>query len=115
MGPRRVAGLRGCNEFGVADLDDVLKLARNLDVAHARALAEDLATRRGRPLVLDAADVEKTGAFAVEVLIAARLQWAADGVSILLRSPSAAFRAGWQGLGLDPETLGAPASDEVSA
>lgn len=84
-------------------MDDVLKLPATLDVARARAVFENLAGRRGSPLTIDASEVEKVSALAVEVLIAARRQWDADGLPFALGNMSAAARDTLAGLGLDPE------------
>jgi hypothetical protein len=48
-------------------LDDVLKLPATMDVARARAVIDDLCNRRGAPVLLDASEVEKAGALAIEV------------------------------------------------
>lgn len=84
-------------------MDDVLKLPATLDVARARALFEDLAGRRGSPLTIDASEVEKAGALAVEILIAARRQWQADGLPFALGNLSAAALETWAGLGLSSD------------
>lgn len=84
-------------------MDDVLKLPATLDVARARAVFEDLAGRRGSPLTIDASEVEKASALAVEILIAARRQWQADGLPFALGNLSAAARDTWAGLGLSPD------------
>jgi anti-anti-sigma regulatory factor len=56
-------------------LDDVLKLPATMDVARARAVFDDLSNAAGTPLTIDASDVEKASALAIEVLIAAQRQW----------------------------------------
>jgi chemotaxis protein CheX len=78
-------------------------LPGRLDSSGAPALVQALLARRGRPLVLDAAGVEVIGARAIEVLIAAGRQWAADGQAMAIDAPSDRYRAACTALGLSPE------------
>jgi chemotaxis protein CheX len=99
-------------------LDDVLKLPQTMDVARARSLYDDLFRRRGSPLTIDASQVEKASALAIEVLIAAARQWRSDGISFDIKTPSHAMLETWGGLGLDLETVmsaHAPISNEGAA
>jgi len=89
-------------------LDDVLKLPATMDVARARSVFEDLSRRRGSPLRIDASEVEKTSALAIEVLIAGERQWAADGVAFEVANLPECVLETWSDLGLDA-ALGAPA------
>jgi hypothetical protein len=49
------------------ELDDVLKLPATMDVARARAVFDDLFATPRAPADLDASEVEKASALAIEV------------------------------------------------
>ena len=83
-------------------MDDVLKLPQKLDVAGARSLLENLLSRRGHPLVVDAGGIERISTPGVEVLLSAALQWRIDGLSFRILEASEAFRDACRDLGLDP-------------
>lgn len=84
-------------------MTDQLTLPERLDSSGAVPLAAELLSRRGRPLVLDAAGVEVAGALAFEVLVAAGRQWGADGVPLSIEQPSDRFAAAARALGLQPD------------
>lgn len=79
-------------------------LPRRLDSSGAPGLAQALIARRGAALVLDASEVEVIGALALEVLIAAGRQWAADAQPISIIAPSERFQSACATLGLMPLT-----------
>ena len=79
-------------------------LPGRLDSSGAPALVQALLVRRGRPLVLDAAEVEVIGARAIEVIIAAGRQWALDGQDISVDAPSDRYSAACAALGVSPDT-----------
>jgi|AACY02.3.fsa_nt_gi Anti-anti-sigma regulatory factor (antagonist of anti-sigma factor) len=91
--------------IGEAQLDDVLKLPETMDVARARSLFDELFRRRGTPLTIDASQVEKASALAVEVMVAGARQWRSDDVSFTIAPISDAMLETCGGLGLDPETF----------
>ncbi|HXQ46417.1 MAG TPA: STAS domain-containing protein [Caulobacteraceae bacterium] len=66
-------------------------LAGILDLTEARPLAEALAAVRGRPLQVNAFAVERLGALCLQVLVAARRTWAADGAPFAIVGASPAF------------------------
>jgi chemotaxis protein CheX len=72
-------------EPALVDLVDVL------DLTAARPLASELTALRGRSVRLNAAGVERLGALCLQVLLSARLTWAADGTPFSVANPSAAF------------------------
>lgn len=84
-------------------MTDQLTLPDRLDSSGAAPLARELLSRRGQPLVLDAAGVEVIGARAFEVIVAAGRQWDADGVALSIEQPSDRFLAAAQSLGLKPD------------
>lgn len=75
-------------------------LPDRLDSSAAPGLAMALLDRIGKPLVLDAGQVEVIGALALEVIIAGGRQWELDGQSLTIIEPSARFAAACQTLGL---------------
>jgi anti-anti-sigma regulatory factor len=82
-------------------MERVLKLAARLDAAAAPKLAAELEAQRGAVLRLDAAGVEVVSALALEVIIAAGLQWQADDVPFSLSAPSDRLRSVCRTLGLE--------------
>ena len=62
-----------------------------LDLNAAGPLASVLLARRGSPLVVDGSAVERMGAQCLQVLLAARQTWEADGLSFQLAAPSNAM------------------------
>jgi chemotaxis protein CheX len=66
----------------------VLRLAAALDLNAAAPLAAELLARRGQPLALDGAHVARIGGQCLQVLLAARATWAADGRPFSLIEPS---------------------------
>ncbi len=70
-----------------------------LDLTAAGPLASDLLMRRGSPLVVDGSAVERLGAQCLQVLLAARATWAADGHSFTVEAPSDALAATLAALG----------------
>lgn len=66
-------------------------LAPVLDVTAAGPLREQLLALRGGPVELDASAVERLGGLCLQVLMAARRTWAADGQALSLTAASPAF------------------------
>lgn len=75
-------------------------LPDRLDSSAAPALMAALGQKVGQPLQIDAARVEIIGALALEVIIAAGLQWQADGQTLAISQRSARFDAACETLGL---------------
>jgi chemotaxis protein CheX len=69
----------------------LVALADILDLVAARPLASELSSLRGRPVRLDASRVERLGALCLQVLLSARLTWAADGAPLTIAGASPAF------------------------
>ena len=88
--------------------DDVMRLPEIIDVEAATQLAGDLLARGGRPLTLDAANVQRLGGLGLQVLLSARKTWAEDGVALIVIDPSTVFADAL-------ELFGATAFPEVSA
>lgn len=66
-------------------------LAEGLDLRAASPLAASLLQRRGRDLALNAAGVRQLGGQCLQVLLAARATWQADGCRLHVVDPSAEF------------------------
>lgn len=79
-----------------------VKLKAALDLTAAAPLKADFLALRGRPVRVDAADVERVGALCLQVLLSARATWVADGASFTLGERSPAFDAGLATLGAAP-------------
>lgn len=62
-----------------------------LDLTAAGPLAAEFLAHRGTPLMVDGSGVERLGAQCLQVLLAARTAWAADGHAFSIESPSEAF------------------------
>lgn len=80
----------------------VLPLPSRLDNAAAAALRDMLLNHRGTSFQLDASRIEKLGTLSVQVLLAARKTWDADGKSIALLNPSEVMVAKMAQIGLKP-------------
>jgi anti-anti-sigma regulatory factor len=76
-----------------------------LDSAAAPAVRDALLALRGRPLVVDASQVRRTGAQSLQVLIAAARTWAADGLHYTVTKPSYELLGTMSLIGLAQEDL----------
>lgn len=66
-------------------------LAPILDLKAAAPLRSALLERRGHPLELDAADVQRLGGLCLQILLAAAATWRADGLPMRVGPRSEAF------------------------
>ena len=62
-----------------------------LDLTAAAPLAAEFMAHRGTPLMVDGSGVERLGAQCLQVLLAARNAWVADGRAFSIESPSDAL------------------------
>ena len=74
-----------------ADGAESFALAPVLDLKAAAPLKAALLARRGHPLEIDAADVQRMGGLCLQVLLAAAACWRTDGVSLRVGPRSEAF------------------------
>ncbi len=74
-------------------MSHTLDLPPVLDLIAAPLLLESLTGHRGQTLTLDAGNVQRLGAQCLQVLLAARAAWAADGQALALENPSDEFTA----------------------
>lgn len=58
-----------------------IKLAPALDFRAAAPLREELLAQRGKPIVINGADVQRMGGQCIQVLVSAARTWAQDGAS----------------------------------
>ncbi len=82
-------------------------LAPVLDLSAATPLKAELEARLGVPVTLDAGEVRRLGGQCLQVLIAARRRWAADGLGFAVAAASPAFADALAafGVGADLEPL----------
>jgi chemotaxis protein CheX len=69
----------------------VVRLPEVLDADGATRLAGEILGLRGQPLAVDASAVRRIGAQGLQLLLAARKTWAADGVTLTVYAASPAF------------------------
>jgi chemotaxis protein CheX len=68
-----------------------MRLPSILDLGAATPLWSSLCAQRGQPLAVDASDVERLGGLCLQVLLAAKAQWGADGAEFSIVNASAQF------------------------
>ena len=68
-----------------------IRLDPNLDIRAAAPLREALLARADASVTLDATQVARLGALCLQVLLAARRDWEARGLSFSILGPSKAF------------------------
>jgi chemotaxis protein CheX len=83
----------------------ILKLPDNLDLNAVSAMHAQLVELKGHNVEVDAADVRKSGAQCVQVLLAAKKTWDADGKSLVIGTMSEAFENTLKLLGISGEVL----------
>jgi chemotaxis protein CheX len=86
-------------------MSNALELPSILDLVAAPGLLEAFISRRGDSLTMDAGEVQRLGAQCLQVLLAARAAWAADGQMLVLENLSDEFSATLELLGATPEDL----------
>ena len=72
-----------------------LQLEPVLDLGAAERLHAELTGVRGRPLDIDASQVERLGGLCLQVLLSARATWRADGQPARITQASPAFEEAW--------------------
>ena len=82
-----------------------LELPPVLDLVAASTLLEAFLENRGKALAVDGAGVQRLGAQCLQVLLAARAAWAADGQSLAVENFSEDFLAALELLGVAPDNL----------
>jgi chemotaxis protein CheX len=92
-------------------MSNALELPTILDLIAAPSLLEAFTSRRGIALAVDAGSVQRLGAQCLQVLLAARAAWAADGQNLLLENISDEFSATLELLGATPDDLTHDAQD----
>ncbi|MDD2705809.1 MAG: STAS domain-containing protein [Acidocella sp.] len=86
-------------------MTDGLELPPVLDLIAAPGLLEAFIGRRGQRLEVDGASVQRLGAQCLQILLAARAAWAADGLTLLVENLSEDFSAALELLGVAPADL----------
>jgi chemotaxis protein CheX len=82
-------------EAGIKPDTATLQLESILDLGAAERLHAQLTELRGRPLDIDASQVERLGGLGLQVLLSARNTWRVDGQPVVIGSASAAFQDAW--------------------
>jgi chemotaxis protein CheX len=80
-------------------MSNALELPSILDLVAAPGLLEAFTSRRGNALAVDAGGVQRLGAQCLQVLLAARAAWAADGMELLVENLSGEFSAALELMG----------------
>lgn len=83
----------------------ILKLPDNMDLNAVSAMHAELVGLKGHDVEIDAADVRKSGAQCVQVLLAAKKTWDADGKSLMIGTMSNAFENTLKLLGISGDVL----------
>jgi chemotaxis protein CheX len=78
---------------------ETIRLRPVLDLTAAAPLKGEFGERRGRPVNVDASDVERLGTLCLQVLLSAQQTWTLDGVPFSLGATSPAFEEGLATLG----------------
>ena len=76
-----------------------LSLVPNLDLQAAEPLRAELMALRGRPLTINAAEVNRMGGLCLQVLMSAHKIWSEDGHPLTVDQPSSAFTEQLAGFG----------------
>ncbi len=78
-----------------------LKLSPVLDLTQASVLYGKLKELRGKPVMVDASEVERVGAQCVQILMAGIKAWEADGKQFTFSKASEAFDKTLKLIGVD--------------
>ena len=78
-----------------------LPLPSKMDAGAAPGLKALLLECRGRPLAVDASDVQQMGALCLQVLLSAQKSWRREGLGFVVQNPSPAFRDSVASLGAE--------------
>ena len=76
----------------LADAGALFALPAKMDAGAAHRLKDSLLERRGRPLSIDASDVQQISTLCLQVLLSAQKSWRREGHDFVVRNPSPAFR-----------------------
>lgn len=83
------------SESGSKPAQSGLQLEPVLDLGAAERLHGRLTDLRGRPLDIDASQVERLGGLCLQVLLSARKTWREDGQPAVISQSSSAFDDAW--------------------
>ncbi len=90
-----------------------LALPAVMDLAAAGPLHAGLLLRLGAPLEVDASEVRRLGGLCLQVLLAARARWSADGAPFHVSNPSPEFAEGLALFGARALLAGEASTDPV--
>lgn len=92
-------------------MESVVRLIERPDWREASALADELRSRRGAAVTIDASQPISVSALVIEVLVAAAKQWRLDGHPFRIVDRSAPFDETCRTLGFEPGNLVQMAQD----
>lgn len=87
------------------ETSNILKLPETLDLIAANGVHEQLVGLKGNSVEIDASDVRKSGAQCIQVLMAAKKTWDADGKTIVVGAMSETFENTLKLLGISGDEL----------
>lgn len=99
------ADTAGATRPDIAPTTTRIALAPKLDLTAAASLRTALLEARGGCVVLDGGEVRHLGAAALQVLIAARRSWDAEGRDLTLDAPSDALVSGLESMGVAVDAI----------
>lgn len=76
-----------------------------LDLKTAATVHQQFLAARGQPLRVEASQVERIGGLGLQVLLAARAAWAADGHKLVIMNMSKELETGLALLGVKPHSF----------
>ncbi len=86
----------------------VVRLPAVLDLNAAAPLKAELLALRGGAVELDASEVRRLGGLCLQVLLAARATWAADGSELRFAAASDSFQDAWTLFGAPALSINEP-------
>ncbi|MGE4482362.1 STAS domain-containing protein [Acidocella sp.] len=87
-------------------MKEEIELPAVMDMVAASGLLEDFLRQRGHEILVEAGQVQRCGAQCLQILLAARAAWVADGQLFLIQNPSDEFTATLELMGISPGELG---------
>lgn len=90
---------------------EVIELSKVLDLVAAPLLLENFLQKKGNNLQVSADQVQRVGAQCLQVLLASRKAWEADGFDLSIVNPSEAFTEALTLMGVAVESLTYHADD----
>ena len=87
-------------------MSTTLTLVQRLDSSAAETLAQNLKSKSGKSVKIDASEVKFCGALALQILLSAHRQWQADKQSFEIDKPSQDMLEACRLMGVGPDEIG---------